>query len=248
VLDAMIGAVPRSRWPSWVITLVIVLALLVAADRVALLVAERAAAKTLQSSQHLDRAPSVSIAGFPFLTQLAAGHFDKVTLAASDLTVGRAGRTVRISKVTVDLHGAHAARDLSSVHADTASATAAISYSDLSATLGVPLAYGGPSADGVGRITARKSVSIAGQQFSAAVAAEARIVDGSLRFVSPQVSVDGVGGAAVPQPVIDLLSSVFGDAIALTHLPFGLTVRSVTADARAVRITLAGTNLTFRRS
>jgi LmeA-like phospholipid-binding len=221
---------------------VVLIALLVAADRVALLVAERAAAKTLQSSQHLDRAPSVSIAGFPFLTQLAAGHFDKVTLAASDLTVGRAGRTVRISKVTVDLHGAHAARDLSSVHADTASATAAISYSDLSATLGVPLAYG------VGRITARKSVSIAGQQFSAAVAAEARIVDGSLRFVSPQVSVDGVGGAAVPQPVIDLLSSVFGDPIALTHLPFGLTVRSVTADARAVRITLAGRNLTFRRS
>ena len=37
-----------------------------------------AAGKTMQSSQHLDRTPSVSVAGFPFLTQLATGHFGTV--------------------------------------------------------------------------------------------------------------------------------------------------------------------------
>jgi len=228
--------------------LVLFAALLVAADRMALVVAERAAAKTIQVAQHLDRAPSVSIGGVPFLTQLAAGRFRDVTVTASDLSVGRDGRSVRISKVTANLRGVQIARDLSSVHADTATATGAISYRDLSATLGVPLAYGGPSADGAGRITASKVVSIAGRQLRGSATAEITIVADSLTFLSPQVSVEGVGGAAVPQPVIDALASLFGDPLALTRLPFGLTVRSVTADRQGVRITLTGNKLVFRRS
>jgi hypothetical protein len=258
VVDAMIGAVSgsvsgyrgparRSRWPRAVIGLVVLVALLVAVDRIALVVAERAAGRTIQVSQHLDRTPSVSVAGFPFLTQLLAGHFGQVTLAASDLTVGQAGRTVRVSTVKADLHGVGVARDLSSVHADTAGATAEISYPDLSATLGVPVSYGGPSPDGVGRVRARKSVSVAGQQISGSVTAEVKIENGALRFVSPVVSVDGAGAAAVPQSVVDAFSSLFGDPLALTRLPFGLTVRSVTADGQGVHITLAGTDVTFDR-
>jgi hypothetical protein len=241
------GPARRSRWPRVVTALVILAALLVAVDRIALVVAERAAGKTIQVSQHLGRTPSVSVAGFPFLTQLVAGHFGKVTLSASDLTVGQAGRTVRISTMKAVLHGVDVARDLSSVHAGTASATAEISYPDLSATLGVPVSYGGPSPDGVGRVTARTSVSVAGQQVSGSVSAEVKIEGGALRFVSPVVSVDGAGSAVVPQSVVDAFSSLFGDPVALTRLPFGLTVRSVTADGQGVHITLAGTNVTFDR-
>lgn len=233
--------------PRLVFVLVLLAVVLVATDRLARVFAERAAAATIQSAQHLDRAPSVSVPGFPFLTQLAAGRFGTVTLSASDLTIGQAGRTVRIATVSAVLHGVHVARDLSSVHADTAEATAAVSYPDLSGTIGVPLSYGGTSADGVGRVTARTSVSVAGQPISGSVTAEVRVAAGSLSFVSPQVSVDGVGSAAVPQPVLDALSSVFGDPIALAHLPFGLTVRSVTANREGIRVTLVGSNLTFER-
>jgi LmeA-like phospholipid-binding len=231
-----------------VIALLVLLALLIAADRIALVVAERAAATTIQSSQHLERTPSVSVAGFPFLTQLVAGRFGKVTLAASDVTVGQQGRTVRISTMTANLHGVDVARDLSSVRADTGTATAAVSYADLSATLGVPLTYGGPSQDGAGRVTARTSVTVAGQQVSGSATAEVTIENGGLRFLSPQLTVDGAGSVPVPQPVADALSSVFGDPIALTRLPFGLTVRAVAADKQGVRIALTGSNLTFRRS
>jgi hypothetical protein len=241
------GPARRSRWPRLVIALVILAGLLVAADRIALVVAERAAGKTIQIAEHLDGAPSVSVAGFPFLTQLVVGHFDKVTLSASDLTVGQQGRTVRISSVRAVLRGVRVARDLSSVHADTATATSAISYSDLSATVGVPLSYGGPSPDGVGRVTARKTVSVAGQQISGSVTAEVKIEGGALRFVGPVVSIDGAGSAAVPQSVVDAFSGLFGDPVALTQLPFGLTVRSVSADRAGVHITLAGKDVTFDR-
>jgi hypothetical protein len=230
-----------------VIALVILLGVLVAADRIALLVAERATGKTIQIAQGLDRAPSVSVAGFPFLTQLIAGHFGKVTLSASDLTVGQQGRTVRISTVRAVLRGVEVARDLSSVHADAASATAAIGYPDLSVTLGAPVTYGGPSPDGVGRVTARKTVTVAGQQLSGSVTAEVKIEGGALRFVAPVVSVDGAGSTAVPQSVLDSFSSLFGDPLALTRLPFGLTVRSVAADRAGVHITLAGSDVTFDR-
>jgi hypothetical protein len=238
----------RSRWPRWVFAILLVVALLIVADRVALAVAERQAARTVQSSQHLDRTPSVSIAGFPFLTQLVTGHFGNVTLRASEVTVGRNGRTLRVAAVTAHLRGMQVARNLSSVHAGRASAVAAVSYPDLSATLGAPVSYGGPSPDGIGRVSAHTAVSIAGQQFSGSATAEVKIENGSLRFVSPQVRAAGPGGRPVPQSAIDALSSVFADPIALTRLPFGLTVRSVTATRQGVRVTLAGTDLTFHAS
>lgn len=241
------GPARRSRWPRVVIALVILVGLLVAADRIALVVAQRATGKTVQIAQDLDRAPSVSVAGFPFLTQLVAAHFGRVTLSTSDLTVGQEGRTVRISTVQAVLRGVDVARDLSSVHADTAIATSAIAYPDLSATLGVPLSYGGPSQDGVGRVTARKSVSVAGQPIRGSVTAEVKIEGGALRFVAPVVNIDGAGRAVVPQSVVDEFTSLFGDPLALTRLPFGLTVRSVTADRDGVRITLGGSDVTFDR-
>jgi LmeA-like phospholipid-binding len=241
------GPARRSRWPRLVIALVVLVGVLVAADRIALVIAERATGKTVQIAQDLDRAPSVSVAGFPFLTQLVTGHFGKVTLSATDLTVGQEGRTVRISTVRAVLRGVDVARDLSSVRADTATATAAVSYPDLSTTLGVPVSFGGSTPDGVGRVTARKAVSIAGQELSGSVTAEVKIEGESLRFVSPVVTIDGAGSTAVPQPVVDAFSSLFGDPLALSNLPFGLTVRSVTADREGVHITLAGSDVTFDR-
>lgn len=243
------GRPRRSRWPRLVVALLVLLGLLITTDFVAKFVAERATGKTIQVAQGLAHAPSVSVAGFPFLTQLIAGHFGQVTLAASDLIVGAQGRTVRIARVKAVLHGVDVARDLSSVRADTADATATLVYPDLSATLGVPLRYGGPSQDGVGRVTARTSLTVAGQQVSGSVTAEVKIDGGALRFVSPTVSIDGTGTgtAAVPQPVIDSFSSLFGDPLALTRLPFGLTVRSVTADRQGVHVILIGTNLVFDR-
>lgn len=236
----------RLRWRGWVVALVVLVALLVAADRVALAVADAQAAKTFQRSEQLNSTPSVKVRGFPFLTQLAGRNFDRVDATAKDVVLGRNGRTVRVSTVTMQLHHLRVSNNFHSARADTVTAAALITYADLSRTLGVQLGYAGPSSDGRGRIKATQTVSVAGQQVSGTISAEVRIsADEVLTFVSPQVSVDG---ADVPPAVSDQLSAVFGEPIPLERLPFGLRFRSVTAGPAGVTIKLTGTHLSYSGS
>lgn len=235
----------RRRRRGWLIALLVLAILLVAADRLGNAVAENQAAKTLQTSQHLADAPSVDIGGFPFLTQLAAGTFGEVTITATGVPIGNADRTLRVAAVTVHLHNVHIARDLSSVRAETATADAVVNYADLSRTLGVQMGFGGASADGVGRVEATASTTVAGRQVSGTVSAEVRASNTEgLSFVDQQVAVDGL---SVPGAVTATLAGVFGAPIPLSHLPFGVNVLRVAADESGVTIRLSGRNLVFHR-
>ncbi len=219
-----------------VIGVLILLALLVAADRIGVLLAERAAASTLQTSEHLSERPSVGIGGFPFLTQIAAGSLDKVTVRASDVVVGNRP-TLRLSSVDATLHGLSVSRDLSTVRADSAQGTGVVPYAELTRLLGVRVNYGG-----AGRVVAHPAVTVAGQQFSTAVSAQVSVDGGILRFGSPRVA-----DTSVPQVVVDQLQAVFGLNVPLTGIPFGLQVHSVTAGSDGVAITLVGHQLSYRR-
>jgi hypothetical protein len=75
--------------------LVVVAALLVT-DRVLVRVAEHRLTGRLGCAGALDGARSVHIGGFPFLTQLAAGHFRTVTATADGI-----GATGRLTDVAV---------------------------------------------------------------------------------------------------------------------------------------------------
>lgn len=64
------------------ITLVVLLALLVAADFGAAAIAERQVSKELRGQLNLAENPDVRIHGFPFLTQVAAGDYRNVDISA----------------------------------------------------------------------------------------------------------------------------------------------------------------------
>ena len=66
---------------------IVLLILLVIGDRVALAVAENAMADQFVSNG-LPVKPSVTIEGFPFLTQLAARDLRKVDISASNIPAG----------------------------------------------------------------------------------------------------------------------------------------------------------------
>jgi LmeA-like phospholipid-binding len=81
---------------------IVLLILLVIGDRVALAVAENDMADQFVSNG-LPVKPSVTIEGFPFLTQLAARDFRKVDISASNIPAG----PVTITSATGTLNGLH---------------------------------------------------------------------------------------------------------------------------------------------
>ncbi|HEU5007942.1 MAG TPA: DUF2993 domain-containing protein [Jatrophihabitantaceae bacterium] len=221
------------------IGVIVLVGLLVAADRVGNVIAEHTVAKTVQDSQHLAHRPDVDIAGFPFLTQLAAGKFGKVTLHDHDVTTGTGRRALHLSAVTVVLRDVAVSRDFSSATAAHTTANALVSYADLSSALGVSVSYAGN-----GRVRAKASTSVLGRAVNGSVTARPEVRSGDLAFGSAHVSVDG---AQLPASASAALADVFGAPLSFAGLPYGLSVRSVAASADGLRLVLAARNLTFRR-
>jgi hypothetical protein len=217
------------------ITVAVLVLLLVAADRIGDAVAERYAADTIQSSQHLPNRPGVDITGFPFLTQLATGNFDDIIVSDNELPLGSAA--VKLSTIRISLHHVHVARDLSSVHADTADAVATMSYADLGRALGgVRVRY-----IGEGRIAASKSITIAGHTVRGGVSASPRLLGTALAFGSDRFS--GLG--PLIQQAAPILRKIFDLRIPLDAIPFDITVRSLDAGPNGLEMALVGHNLTY---
>lgn len=222
------------------IALLVVLALLIAADRVADAVAEHEAATLLQRSQNLTHRPDVSITGFPFLTQLASGDFDEIDVRADGLTVGDGNRQLPIRRLDVAMHHVHVARDFRSATSRSSTATAQIRYADLASALGTALGYAGDH-----RIRATHTITVAGVSVAASATAGIRLSgSGELTFVDPKVT---VAGQRVPAEVSSYFAGVFGTAIPLRGLPFGVQVRALSAGPGGLTVRLAAQQLTFRR-
>jgi hypothetical protein len=223
-----------ARWVG--VAALLVGVLLLALDRIGVYIAERAAADTLESSQHLASRPSVHIDGFPFLTQLASGKYDRITVTADEVPIGQATQPLLISRLTVVLHDLTVSRSFHDFHADTASARAEIPLAELGRTLGVRLSYAGN-----GRIRATKTVTVAGESLRATVTTRPLLTGGALTFADTSVADLGAIGSAVA----DSLARIFAIAIPLQGVPFHVHVQSLEVTAGGVTLGLAGRDLSY---
>ncbi len=122
-----------------VFTVIVLLILLVIGDRVALAVTENDMASQFQQNG-LPVKPSVTIEGFPFLTQLAAKDFNKVDISASNIPVNLpTGGSLSITSIHATINGLHISSYSSTASAkvDHITATAFISFGALAAAGGV---------------------------------------------------------------------------------------------------------------
>jgi hypothetical protein len=115
-------------------TLIVLAILLVIGDRVALAITENEMASQFAANGFPVK-PSVTIEGFPFLTQLAAKDFKKVDISASNIPAG----PVTISTLKATITGLHISSFSSSATArvDHLTATAFISFGALAAAGGL---------------------------------------------------------------------------------------------------------------
>ncbi|AZS76609.1 DUF2993 domain-containing protein [Streptomyces lydicus] len=129
------------------LVLVVILGgLFVAADRVAVGLAEDKAAEKIRASQGLDKTPTVAIKGFPFLTQVAGRSLQEVDADLGGIEARAEGRSLRIDRLSAHFFEVGLTSDYTSIEsAATATGNARITYADLTKAAGggVKISYGG---------------------------------------------------------------------------------------------------------
>jgi hypothetical protein len=211
-----------------VIGLIVLIGLVIAADRIGLRVAQDEIAKSVASQYQLDHKPKVTIKGFPFLTQAVDGKYDEIDVYVGDLP--QLG--VKLTNTTVALKGVKAPMsdavkgDSSKMIADSAVSTATVGYADVdkeapkgmkvSATGSALQVHGPVTVLGVSRtVTATVTVQPAGR---------------SVRVLPQTVK---TGGATLP---IGLVQQAFSFTMPVKGLPLGTRISEVRVEPDGLRV------------
>jgi hypothetical protein len=227
-----------------VIVLVILFGLFAAADRIAVSVAQSQVADKLKSSRGLTQKPSVSIEGFPFLTQLVGGKLDEVNVHATGMVVhGPEGPSVTLQDFDADLKGVRLEDDYSTAVADSATGTAVISYADLSAALPnhTTVSYGGASNV---KVSTTVDLPILGQQTLSGTA-DVDVTNGDTIGLSGISGVSGLGGGSGLGAAAGLIGSYLEPKFQLAGLPQGLGLTRIQAEPDGVAVSVAGTGVSL---
>jgi hypothetical protein len=201
----------------------LVVVLVVAADRVGARVAAHVLAGKLQTDEHLSSRPSVKIGGLPFLTQAWHGHYGDVRVSTNDFITPD---HVQLDTMSVDLLGVHVPLSdvlkgsVKTVPVDRVTGTVSVSFVDLEAYLarhGITLKL---SETVDGDIGIRGSAT-QGSGLPKVLNGVAKIsVSNSVLTLSVALGLTGARLVQIPVP--------------LGGLPFRLTVKSVTVSADGI--------------
>ena len=225
-----------------VLVIVIVLAgLFVAADRVAVNMAEDEVAQKLMTELDIPSSgsASVSIDGFPFLTQVAGQDLDKVEAELTGMTADAGDRRVTLSKVELTGHDVHLSHGYSSAVASSASGSVHISYADLSraADEGVRVGYGGKDKSGRSqvKVTASVVVPVIGKTMERSVHSTVSVENGD----TVRLHADEVPGSRIPG-VEKAVRKKIDFERKIDRLPDGLKLNKVTTTPTGIDVSISG--------
>lgn len=224
-----------------VIALAVLIVLLVAADRVALAVAESKISDRVAASYSLPAKPGVTIQGFPFLTQVVAGDYREIDVSARQVSVGR----ISLTQLQARFRGVHAALgqllqgSMSTVTADRAAGSAVIPYAQLAAWLPHGVTVSRAGAD----LRVSGSVHVFGVRVPLSGTAVPSVTGDGIK-VSPQSFSVG-SGVSLP---VSAVAARFGVVVPLTSLPLHLQVNSVAVTATGLRADATARDVQFTGS
>ncbi|MPR00438.1 DUF2993 domain-containing protein [Modestobacter sp. I12A-02628] len=223
------------------VVLLVLVALLVAADRVGVRLAEQAVARQLASQGGLTSAPDVDITGVPFLTQVLGGSYDDVRVALTAEELGQpAGTTAQVSLRGVhvplsDLVGGQVAE----VPVDRIDGRATLSYALLAEQLGGDATV---TRDGDGlRVT--RTVEVVGLDVPLAGSGTVRLDGQDVVVTVDRVSVVGVD---LPPAVVDGVQGLLDLRYPVPELPFGLQVTGLRVAGDGLLVDVRATDAVLR--
>lgn len=233
------------------ILLAIVVLLVVVADRVGVVIAERTVATQVHqqlAGQDVTTTgdPKIVIHGIPFLTQVAAGYYDRIDIDVKDPTT----RGVRLDTLDVTATGVRAAaRDLMSGHATIrADKVVGTAHMDWSSFLKLAdtsqLGQYGVDPDSVqisgaddGHVNVTAPVTFLGATFTARAGGTVTVSDNRLHVKISDISAaDGLIPSVV-QSRLDAVGRQLNFTVAIPPLPYNLVLDSVRTTAAGVTIT-----------
>jgi hypothetical protein len=211
----------------------VIVVILVVGDRAAKAYTENQMASQIQSSLGLSGKPSVTIQGFPFLTQLAARDFRTVDVNASNetITASSAGSgLLEIASLTATLHGMHI-HGLNSATVDQFNASALVTFTALASAGGIPEGIT-LSADGPNRIKADVSIG----PLSATATAQVTQTGPN------QINIKVIDFGPIPP---DALGNLANFNISIPKLPAGVKIQNISVTQQGLRITAVGHDTTL---
>lgn len=221
-----------------VITLVVLLGLLLVADRGGAYLAGRVIADRLQASAGLDAPPSVAVTGFPFLTQVARGRYDRLEVEAAGVPAG----DLRFATLNATLTGVQVPLadlvrgDVGAVPVDSVQAQVLLSYAELARSSGDRQLTVTPAGD---QVRVRGSVRVLGRTL-AATAVSSLTVEGDDIVVTAESF--EVGNSLADAALTAALRGRLDLRLAVRRLPYGLTIGSVQAQPEGVLVRTSARN------
>jgi hypothetical protein len=205
------------------IVLVVLAALLVAADRVGVVVAQNRLASQIQQQLTLDRKPDVSIRGIPFLTQAISGTYKDIRVQLPDVDAGD------VQNIAIDarLQDAHAplsdavGGNVDQIPVDRISGTLLIPYDQLAKASGISGLTITRQGDSL-RLTG--SVQVLGRPIKAEAVGRVEVNDGQIAINAEEAKVAGI---PVPQAVLDEAARLLSFRVQPRNLPLNLRITAV---------------------
>jgi hypothetical protein len=252
-----------------IITLLVIVALAIAADFGAAAAAEYTVAKQMRQQLGLASEPSVRINGFPFLTQAVAGQYTAIDLQAS----GVSADPLHDLDVAATLHDVDApltevtSGDLHSVRAAKVDGRVRIKDTDLGRAIGIEdlriqqpadqeikelLPAGTPTSDSPrGNRAPIKMVAttdLAGQRTEVVALGVIELTKGVVRITASDVRLTGAGAGAMdlPRAVRQTLRNTLSTDVKTGGLPFAVTPTRIWVETGAIVVEGTAANVSMR--
>lgn len=221
--------------------MLVLLGLLVGADRIAEQVAEGAVADRL--SAELAGTPRVEIGGFPFLTQALSGRYRSLTVTGAGVTgqaVPLSGLTAELSGVRLPLSDVVTGR-VDSVPVERLSGRALIAYDAVEAAADRPGLRLSAQGD---RLRVTGEVRALGRTVRASALADVTVDGGALSVTARDYE---VAGREVDAALRRLLGGRLDVDVPLPALPYGLRVTAVTVTPDGLVVRAEARDVLLRR-
>jgi hypothetical protein len=212
-----------------VIVLILLIGLVIAADRIGLMVAQDAIAKNVESQYGLDHKPQVKIKGFPFLNQALSGRYGEIDVNVGDFS--QSG--VHLTATDVKLKGVDAPlsdalhNNPSGFVADTAISTATVPYEDVNkeAPRGMKVSAQGTA------LKVRGPVTVLGLSRRVTATVTVKPSGRSVKVLPETVD---AGGTAIP---VALVQQAFTFTMPVKGLPLNTRISDVQVLPDGLRVT-----------